>query len=222
MNNPYFDLLMWARGPGFNIALTVLIAGILLRVLEILVLGRKKDFAAPKGSPTAQGIKTIFSRSVPRKGMIKTAPVTYIGGYVFHLGFAIAFLFLGAHIALIDELIGFTWPDFNKAAIETAAALAVVAAVGLGWTRIADPVRRALTRFDDWLVLVLSVLPLVTGYIAVNKIFGVDGTLWMAFHILSAEALMVAFPFTKLMHAVTFAIARYYNGSIQGRKGAES
>ena len=33
---------------------------------------------------------------------------------------------------------------------------------------------------------------------------------------------MVAFPFTKLMHAVTFAVARYYNGSIQGRKGAES
>ena len=33
---------------------------------------------------------------------------------------------------------------------------------------------------------------------------------------------MIAFPFTKLMHAVTFVMARYYNGSIQGRKGAES
>ena len=32
---------------------------------------------------------------------------------------------------------------------------------------------------------------------------------------------MIAFPFTKLMHAVTFAVSRYYNGSIQGRKGAE-
>ena len=68
-----------------------------------------------------------------------------------------------------------------------------------------DPkkVRRALTKFDDWVVLVLSVLPLITGYVAVNRVFGVDATLWMGIHILSAELLMIAFPFTKLMHAVT-------------------
>lgn len=222
MNNPYFDLLMWARTTGFNIALVVLVAGILLRVVEIVVLGRAKDFAKPKGSPVGQGIKTVFTRSVPRKGMMKEAPVTYVGGYIFHLGFAIAFLFLGAHISLIDDLIGIQWPEANKALIETAAALAVVAAIALGVTRVVNPVRRALTGFDDWLVLVLSALPLVTGYIAVNKLFGADGTLWMAIHMLSAELLMVVFPFTKLMHAVTFMMARYYNGSIQGRKGAES
>lgn len=222
MNNAYFDLLMWARGPGFDIALAIMIGGILLRVIEIVVLGRKKDLAVAKGSPVAQGLKTIFTRSLPRKGMMKEAPATYIGGYVFHLGFFVAFLFLGAHIALIDELIGLSWPDMNKALIETAAALAVMAAAVLAWTRFTDPVRKRLTGYDDWLVLVLSVLPLVTGYIAVNKVFGVDGTLWMALHILSAELLMIAFPFTKLMHAVTFLMARYYNGSIQGRKGAES
>ncbi len=222
MNNPYFDLLMWARGPGFNIALIIMVGGILLRVVEILVLGRAKNLAKPKGNPVAQGIKTIFTRSVARKGMIKEAPVTYVAGYVFHLGFAVAFLFLGAHIALIDQLLGLSWPDVNKALIETAAVLAVIAAVALAYTRRTDPVRRALTRFDDWVVLLLSVLPLITGYIAVNRVFGVDATLWMAIHILTAELLMIAFPFTKLMHAVTFAISRYYNGSIQGRKGAES
>jgi nitrate reductase gamma subunit len=221
MNNPYFDLLMWARGPGFDIALVIMLGGIILRVVEIVVLGRKKDFATPKGSPVGQGIKTIFTRSVPRKGMMKEAPVTYIGGYLFHIGFAIAFLFLGAHISLIDELIGIQWPAANKALIETAVAVAVVALIALAWTRFTDPVRRALTTFDDWLVWALSILPLITGYVAVNRIFG-DGTLMMALHILSAELLMVAFPFTKLMHAVTFAMARYYNGSIQGRKGAES
>jgi len=168
MNNPYFDLLMWARGPGFDIALTIMIAGILLRVVEIVVLGRKKDLAKAKGSPVRQGIKTIFTRSVPRKGMMKDAPVTYIGGYVFHIGFAIAFLFLGAHIALVTDLIGLSWPAANKALIETAAAASVIALIVLGWTRVKDPVRRSLTRFDDWLVLVLSGLPLVTGYVAVN------------------------------------------------------
>jgi len=222
MNNPYFDLLMWARGPGFDIALTIMIAGIVLRVVEIWVLGRKKDFSKAKGSPVGQGIKTIFTRSLPRKGMMKEAPVTYIGGYLFHIGFAVAFLFLGAHIALVNDLIGLSWPAANKAIIELAAAVAVIALIALMWTRLTDPVRRSLSGFDDYLVWTLSILPLITGYVAVNKIFGADETLWLAIHILSVEALMVAFPFTKLMHAVTFAVARYYNGSIQGRKGAES
>lgn len=221
MTNPNFDLLMWARTTGFDIALAIMVGGILLRVVEIVVLGRKKDLARPKGNPVAQGLKTIFTRSLPRKGMVKEAPVTYVGGYLFHIGFAVAFLFLGAHIALITDLTGLGWPEANKALIETAAAIAVVALIALAWTRFSNPVRRMLTTFDDWLVWVLSILPLVTGYIAVNKLFG-DGTLMMAIHMLSAEALMVAFPFTKLMHAVTFAMARYYNGSIQGRKGAES
>ena len=150
MNNAYFDFLMWVRGPGFNIALVIMVAGILLRVIEIFVLGRKKDLAKPKGSPVGQGIKTIFTRSVARKGMMKEAPVTYVAGYVFHLGFFIAFLFLGAHISLITALIGLSWPDFHTALLETAAALAVIAAFVLAYPRMPDPLRRALTPFDDW------------------------------------------------------------------------
>ena len=221
MNNPYFDLLMRARGPGFDIALTIFVAGILIRILEILVLGRKKDFAKPKGSPVGQGVKTVFSRSFPRKGLVKFAPITYIGGYIFHIGFLIAFFLFAPHIALIDSLIGINYPGVGRVIIESATALALLAIIALIWSRSTDPVRRALTSWQDYLVLILSALPLITGYVAVNKLFG-DGTLMLALHLLSVELLMVAFPFTKLTHAFTFVLARYYNGTIQGRKGAET
>jgi nitrate reductase gamma subunit len=221
MNNPYFDLLMWARGPAFDIALTIFVAGMLIRILEILVLGRKKDFAKPKGNPVGQGVKTVFTRSVPRKGLVKFAPITYIGGYIFHIGFLIAFFLFAPHIALIDSLIGINYPGVGRVIIESATALALLAIIALFWSRMTDPVRRALTTWQDYLLLILSALPLITGYVAVNKLFG-DGTLMLALHILSVELLMVAFPFTKLTHAFTFVIARYYNGTIQGRKGAET
>lgn len=221
MNNAYFDLLMWARGPGFDIALAIFAAGIALRVVEILVLGRKRDQSKAKGSPVAQGVRTIFSRSLPRAGMVHYAPVTYIGGYLFHIGFFVAFFFFGPHIVFIDSLIGISWPDAGRVIVESAVALSVLAMIALMFTRLTDPVRRAISTFDDYLVWVLTILPMLTGYIAVNKLFG-DATLMMALHILSVEALMVAFPFTKLMHAVTFVTSRYYNGAIQGRKGAES
>ncbi|MCP3971599.1 MAG: hypothetical protein GY717_15040 [Rhodobacteraceae bacterium] len=221
MNNPYFDLLMWARGPAFNIALFIFVAGIALRVVEIVALGRKRDLAPAKGNPVAQGLKTIFTRSVPRKGLVAYAPITYIGGYIFHMGFFVAFFLFGPHIAFIDGLIGVSWPNLSRVIIESAVALSVLALFALLYARMADPVRRALTTFDDCLVWLLSLLPMVTGYVAVNKLFG-DPTLMLALHILSVELLMIAFPFTKLMHAVTFVMARYYNGAIQGRKGAQS
>jgi nitrate reductase gamma subunit len=44
----------------------------------------------------------------------------------------------------------------------------------------------------------------------------------IAIHILSVELLMVAFPFTKLMHAFTLFMARYYNGAISGYRGVKS
>lgn len=221
MNNQAFDLLMWARGDAFDIALIIFIGGIILRVVEILILGRKKDLSTAKGSPVSQGFKTIFSRSFPREGLVKFAPITYVGGYIFHLGFFVAFFFFAPHIALFQDAFGISWPAAGRVIIESATALALLALIALVYSRMTDPIRKALTTFDDWLVLLLSALPLITGYVAVNKLFG-DPTLMMALHVLSVDALLVAFPFTKLMHAVTFVLARYYNGAIQGRKGAES
>ncbi len=221
MNSQAFDLLMWARGPAFDVALVIFVAGIVLRITEILIIGRKKDLAPAKGNAVAQGLKTIFSRSLPSEGMVQYAPTTFLAGYIFHLGFFIAFLFFAPHIALFTDAFGISWPNAGRVIIESATALAVLAIVALLYTRLTDPVRRALTTFDDYLVLLLSALPLITGYVAVNKLFG-DPQMMLAIHILSVEALMIAFPFTKLMHAVSFVMARYYNGAIQGRKGAKS
>lgn len=220
-NNAAFDLLMWARGPGFDYALIIFVAGILIRVTEFLVLGRKKDMAPAKGSPVAQGIKTIFTRSYPREGLVRYAPVTYVGGYIFHLGFFIVLLFFSPHIKLFDDAFGINWPGLSTVLIESITAVTVLALVALLISRLTDPVRKSLSSCEDYIVWILTVLPLVTGFIAVNKLFG-DYQMMLAVHILSVEALMVVFPFTKLMHAVTFVFSRYYNGTIQGRKGAES
>ncbi len=44
------ELLSWARGPGFDIALIIFVGGMLLRLLEILALGKKPDLSPPRGS----------------------------------------------------------------------------------------------------------------------------------------------------------------------------
>jgi hypothetical protein len=80
---------------------------------------------------------------------------------------------------------------------------------------------RVLSRFQDYLVWFVTILPLVTGYIAFHRV-GMSPPMLIAIHILSVELLMVVFPFTKLTHAVTLFMARYYNGAIAGYKGVKS
>lgn len=221
MNSTGLELLTWVQGPAFQIATAIFVAGVFLRIMEILILGRKANLAPPKGNAQLQGFKTIFTRSLPMPGQLSEAPVVHIAGYVFHIGFFIALLFFAPHIELLNDAFGISWPALSTDAVEIAAGLAIVALIALLISRLLDPVRRMLAGFSDYLTLILSLLPLVTGLLATYKIGGDYNTL-LAYHILSVEALMVVFPFTKLMHAFTFITSRYYNGAIQGHKGAQS
>jgi nitrate reductase gamma subunit len=215
------DLLNWAMGPALQVATVIFVAGVIIRLLEIVLLGRKANLAPPKGNATVQGLKTILTRSIPTAEELREAPVVHFGGYIFHIGFFIALLFFAPHIVLFKDAFGISWPALSTNVVEVSAALAIVALIALLISRLLDPVRRMLATFSDYFVWLLSLLPLVTGIMATYKIGGDYNTL-LAIHILSVEALMIAFPFTKLMHAFTFAISRYYNGALQGYKGAQS
>ena len=87
--------------------------------------------------------------------------------------------------------------------------------------RLKDPVLRFLSQFQDYFTWFLTILPVFTGYIAFHRV-GLPPQTLIAIHILSVELLMVVFPFTKLMHAFTLFMARWYNGAIAGYKGVNS
>ena len=80
---------------------------------------------------------------------------------------------------------------------------------------------RFLSGFQDYLVWLVTILPMLTGYMAFHRV-GLSPPMLIAIHILSVELLMVVFPFTKLMHAFTLFMSRYYNGAIAGYKGVNS
>ena len=41
----------------------------------------------------------------------------------------------------------------------------------------------------------------------------------LALHMLTVEAWLIYFPFSRLMHAVTFVLSRSYTGATYGRRG---
>ena len=212
------DLLIWTRGSGLTLALAILVFGVLLRFLEIHGLGRKTDLSPAREVTPGSGWRTVLARSLPPPGMTRRAPVTYFGGYVFHIGLAITVFLYIPHIELLRGLLGIRWPGLPTPVVDAIAVVTMVAMLAVLASRISHPVKRLLSTFQDYLVWLLTFVPLLTGYMAYHHLF-LDYTLMLALHILSAELLLALLPFTKLFHAFSVFLSRWYTGQMSARKG---
>ena len=215
------EFLLWVRGPGLQIASVIFVLGVTIRLFEILILGRKRDLAEPRGSAMMGGLRTIATRSFPDASTHKRSAFTHTAGYIFHIGFFITLFLYAPHILVIDEVMGVSWPALPTPVIDATAVITMITLIAILLHRINNPVLRFLSRFQDYRVWFLTILPVATGYIAFHRI-GLPPPSLIAIHILSVELLMVVFPFTKLMHAFTLFMARYYNGAIAGYRGVKS
>lgn len=208
------ELLTWARGPALQAAIVIFIVGMILRVLEVLLLGRKQNFSAPGGNGFSGGLRTVFSRSVPVGGTWKQ----HLAGYLWHIGFIVVLLFYSPHILLFKEGFGLAWPALPTSIIDVITIVTMAALVFSLFLRFTDPVRRMLSTAGDYFSWLVTFLPLLTGYLAFHNV-AADYTMMLALHIMSVNLLLVVFPFTKLTHAITFLFSRWYNGADAGRKG---
>lgn len=213
--------LLWVRGPGFQAALAILVIGTLVQLLQIFLLGRKKDYSVARQNPFLPGLKTVFKRFLPVAGVFNQTMFLHLLGYIFHIGFLVILLFFIPHIQLFRELIGFGWTGLPSVAVDIVTLVTIFALIALLVHRLMDPVRRLISTFEDYLIWVLSFLPLVSGYMAYHHLF-LPYPQMLAWHILSVEVFMVLLPFTKLNHIVTTFVGRWYNGAIAGRKGVQS
>ena len=217
----HLDLLTFARGSALNWALIIFAAGVVLRLFEIFGLGRKVDLAQPRTHSPGSGWRTMFTRSLPPQGLLKRDAVTYIGGYVFHLGLLATIFFFAPHIEFIRDLFGIGWPSLPSALVDTSAVAAIAALLVLLAHRLTNPVKRMLSGYGDYIAWAVTLLPLLTGYLAYHHLL-FEYTLMFALHLFSVELLLVLLPFTKLFHTFSVFISRWYNGDIFGKKGVAS
>lgn len=216
MNEMQF--LTWVRGPGLDISIGIFVLGVIWRLFEIYSLGRKKDLAPARYRAGGSGLSTVLRRSLPPPGLFKRSPVSYAGGYVFHIGLAITVFLFAPHIKLIEGLTGLSWPGLPSQVIDAVTVVTLAAMVVVLVDRINKPVKRFLSTFEDYFTWTLTFLPLLTGYLAVKHLL-LPYTTMLALHILSVELLLIVIPFTKLFHAFTAFGSRWYNGDISGRRG---
>jgi nitrate reductase gamma subunit len=218
------DLLGFARGPALKVALAVFCLGVVWRIVGFALLRIRRDLNKPRNSILKlliAGVVTVGSRSWPHPEFIGRTGAGEALGYSYHIGlFAVVLLFT-PHILFLGGLFGFTWPGLPSSLITVISVLTLSLFLAVLFRRVTNPVMRMLSNFDDYFSWFITALVIVTGIAATAHIGGPYQTL-LAVHILSVDALLIWFPFGKLMHAFYIFPSRAINGALLARKGAVS
>ena len=211
------ELLEFARGPALWASLAVLAAGSLWRVAGILRLGAEPDLSEPRSTRLLAGaMRGIFARMMPRKEFQHRGKLGVWNGYVYHLGLAVIVFGYLPHIHFAERLAGLAWPPLPGPVVYVCVGLTFVSLFIALMERLADPVRRLLSGFDDYFSWAVVLLPLATGMVAIQQ----SDPLPLAIHLLSVELLFVWLPFGKLAHAFLVFASRGVTGAALTRKGA--
>ena len=220
-------MLDWARGPLLSTALAVFILGVAWR---LVALARLPAFVpvAPARKPfsASAALGSALLRTWPRNGLPASATLVTLNPYVFHIGLALVFFGYAPHIAFIRRLTGLGWPALPDLVIYLSAAATIISLLLALMFRLTDPVLRKISRADDMVTWVVTMLPLMTGMAIVDVpsalLHSYSHTIYrvpVALHLLSLEVLLVWFPFGKLMHAFLVWPTRMQLATFLGRRG---
>jgi len=218
------DLVSFARGPALEVALAVFCLGVVWRIVGFALLRIRRNFNEPRNSLVKAiigGVIATGSRSWPHSEFTVRTGAGEALGYGYHIGLFIVILSFAPHIAFFGSLFGVSWPALPNSVITIFSVLTFTLLLAVLFRRVTHRVLRMLSNFDDYFSWFITTLVIVTGLMATAHIGGPYQTI-LGLHILSFDALLVWFPFGKLMHAFYIFPSRAINGTLLSRKGAAS
>jgi nitrate reductase gamma subunit len=198
-----------ARGPLLYFAFAVLAMGSAYRAFDFLRSTRKKE----RIPWPARGVRTdspeerktalvlLLQRSMPGK-----YPVMTVVSGVFHGCLLITPVFALGHSLVLGQSWGVYFWSLPNSVIDGMTAVALAGGFFMLLRRIFIPRVRAVSRLADFVFLFITVAPYLTGFMAYHQLL--DYRAVITLHMLAGELLLIAIPFTKLVHMIFLFFAR--------------
>jgi nitrate reductase gamma subunit len=215
------QIYLFLTGPMLWLSFGIFFAGLTYRVVQyIRGLDWQADRVAYQAWP-ALGIKgalrSIIHWLVPYYSVgWRAKPLYTFVFFLFHIGLVGVPLFLVGHAVIFKERWGVNWPTMSMGMADILTIAVMVTAVMIAIRRLGLPEVRIVTTLYDYFLIVVSVTPFVTGFLAVHQAPAYN--LWLIAHVLSGELLLVLIPATKLWHVVGFFLSRGQLGADFGIK----
>lgn len=209
-------VIQFIEGPLWYFTAVVFLLGIVWRLSNLLRFVKRRDFTLAKASSGVGALVANFRHFVPRSIFLGRTRFNFYVGYLFHIGLFVLLLFALPHMEFLrDHVLGFGWPALPNWVFVVVAEVAFGSLILIYVRRLADPVQRRLSDRGDHAVALLTLLVMLTGCMALSR----EDVFLRGLHMLTVEAWMLYFPFSRLMHAFTFVFSRSYTGQVYGRRG---
>jgi len=202
----FVDLI---EGPFLWAAWIVFIVGTLIRFISFFTLSSKRDKTIYEHWSWKYVLLSWVRFLLPVNQTVAKNPVFTILGYIFHVCLIVVPIFAIAHISIWEESIwGWSWYSLALPDSWTPWLTWAVIVIGVLFfiRRLARAEVRILSTPGDYILLILTILPFFTGYLASHTSLLPD--YMRAIHIFFGEVLLVAIPLTKLSHFIMFFPSR--------------
>jgi nitrate reductase gamma subunit len=141
----------------------------------------------------------------------KTDPIMTVMTSVFHICLFLTPVFLLGHNILLDQACGVSLWSLPEPVTDVLTVVVLVCVAFFLGRRLFLSRVRAITTAYDYLVLLITVAPFLTGYFAYHQWFHYDTVIIL--HILTGAIMLITIPFTKLGHMLFFFLYRFLIGS---------
>lgn len=216
-----YDFLI---GPMLAVSLVIFIGGVAYRVRQFFSLTREVRIdpsALPKVITDAveRREKDEFLRIDSATDMLMKwrirlkrtilgkAPLFSAATILFHSLLIVLPFVTPGHNILLDDYFGINLPTLSESTVDNLTLVFILLGGFFFVRRIVVARVRSVTTYRDWIAWLVTVAPFITGYLAFHQTFDYDTLLLL--HIICGELMLIAIPFTKLVHMPFFFFARF-------------
>lgn len=206
------DLYQFVSGPMVWISLIVFLGGSLFRLIRMMVLVVRKERFIFTYMSWKYSMRSILHWITPfATENWRRHPVLTIATFLFHICLILVPVFLLSHIVLWDESWSISWWSIPEGLADFMTMIVIGGCIFFLVRRLKLPEVRFVTSASDYVILALVVAPFITGFLAYHQ--------WVAYkaviiiHILTGEIMLMAIPFSRLIHMLFSPLMRAYMGS---------
>lgn len=205
-------------GSALYFTFTVFIGGLLARAAFLYGLSRTKDKIFYDHFKVGWALRSIVHWMLPLGSRsLRQQPLSGAVIFLFHFCLLATPLFISAHNILWKGWAGWSLPVLPSIVADVMTVIVIGSVVFLFIRRLIKPEVRILSTLWDYILLLLTAAPFVTGILAQYQVGGMYEDM-MVFHLISAHVLLLLIPFTKLSHAMLFFFTRAFIGVDMGAR----
>jgi nitrate reductase gamma subunit len=204
----------FVKGPLLLIAVAIFFAGFIYRAVRLFMLTEKKEQVicpltnsrGQSASPISDEERKLDDIARFQNSVLGRHPVMTIVSSLFHFLLIVTPFVVLAHNVMIYSAFGIKPPSIPEGLADALTILVLGGGVFFFVRRIAVPKVAAISSGYDYVVLIITILPFLTGFLAYHQLFTYKYIITL--HFLAGELMLIALPFTKIGHMVFFFFTR--------------